>query len=125
MRWNAHVHILDLCLYSHLKEFIANGVRSHVTPKGNVPSTGGLEEDQTRDIALRRTTSPPHYRLSYSGPQTWVRTPSPQEAFCRWRHTTDFTVVAALQCTWRDRVSAGTGWPRVSVVGLAGPVSVY
>ena len=55
MRWNACVHRLDLGLYSHLKEFLGNGVINHVNSKGKIPSTGGSEKGQTRDAALRRT----------------------------------------------------------------------
>ena len=40
---------LDLGLYSHPKEFfLGNGVRSHVTSKERVPSTGDPEEDGIR-----------------------------------------------------------------------------
>ena len=40
MRWNACAHRLDLGLYSHLKEFGGNGVRSHADSKGKIPSVG-------------------------------------------------------------------------------------
>ena len=40
MQWNACVHRQDLSLYSHLKEFLENGVRTHVNSKGKIPSTG-------------------------------------------------------------------------------------
>ena len=40
-----------------------------VTPRGKIPSTGGSEEGRTRDAASRRTASPTHYRLSYTGPK--------------------------------------------------------
>ena len=39
-RWNACVHRLDLGLYSHPKEFLESGVRTHVNCKGKIPSTG-------------------------------------------------------------------------------------
>ena len=35
--WNACVHRLDIGLYSHLKEFLGNGVRTHVDSKGKNP----------------------------------------------------------------------------------------
>ena len=54
MQWNACVHRLDLGLYSHPKEFLGNGVRTHVISKGKIPSTGGSEEGQTRNTASRR-----------------------------------------------------------------------
>ena len=69
VRWNAYVHRLDLGLYFHPKEFWGNGVRTHVNSKGKIPSTGGSEEDGTRDAASGSTASPTHYRLSYSGPR--------------------------------------------------------
>ena len=34
VRWNACMHRLDLCLYSHPKELWGNGVRTHVNSKG-------------------------------------------------------------------------------------------
>ena len=68
MRWNACVHRLDLGLYSHPKELFGNGVRTHVNPKRKVPSIGGSEEGRTRDATSRRTASPAHNLLSYSGP---------------------------------------------------------
>ena len=37
VRWNACVHRLDLGLYSHAKEFLGNGVRTHVNSKGKSP----------------------------------------------------------------------------------------
>ena len=44
MRWNACVHRLDLGIYSELKEFWGNGVRTHVNSKGKILSTAGSEE---------------------------------------------------------------------------------
>ena len=40
VRWNSCVHRLDLGSYSHLKEFLGNGVRTHVNSNGKIPSTG-------------------------------------------------------------------------------------
>ena len=40
--WNACVHKLDLGLYSHLIEFLGNGVGTHVNSKGKIPSTGKI-----------------------------------------------------------------------------------
>ena len=42
VRWNALVHRLDLGLYSHLKEFGENGVRTHVNSKEKNPLYRGL-----------------------------------------------------------------------------------
>ena len=39
VRWNACVHRLDLGLYSYLKEYLGNGVRTHVNSKGKIPCT--------------------------------------------------------------------------------------
>ena len=61
---------LDLGLYSHPKEFLGNGVRTHVNSKKKIPSTGksSSEEDQTHDAASHRSASTTHYRLSHSSP---------------------------------------------------------
>ena len=53
VRWNACVHRLDLGLWFHLKEFLGNGVRTHVNSRGKIPSTGGSEEHRTHVAALR------------------------------------------------------------------------
>ena len=42
--WNAYMCRLDLGLYSHLKEFLVNGVGNHVNSKGKMPSTWGSDE---------------------------------------------------------------------------------
>ena len=70
MRWNTCVHRLDHCLYSHLKEFSWNGVRTHVNSKGKIPSTRGSEEDWTRGAASHSTASPTHYQQCYSSPSS-------------------------------------------------------
>ena len=38
-----------------------------LTPKGKIISSGGSEDDQTHNAAPRRTASPTHHQLSYSG----------------------------------------------------------
>ena len=58
--WGMESEIIDLGLHSHPKEFWVNGVRTHVNSKGNIPSTGGSEEDRTRNAASRMTVSPTH-----------------------------------------------------------------
>ena len=70
VRWNAYmcVYRLDLGLYSHLKEYWGNVVRTHVNFEGKIPSSGGSEEDRICDAASRKTASPTHYQLSYSSP---------------------------------------------------------
>ena len=55
---------------SHPKEFLRNGVRTHINSKGKVPSTRSSEEDRNFDTASSRTASPTHYRLNYSGPHS-------------------------------------------------------
>ena len=68
MQWNACVHRLGLSLYAHPKEFVGNGVKTHVNSKGKIPSTGGSEEGWTCDSASCRTENPTHSWLSYSSP---------------------------------------------------------
>ena len=38
--WNACVHRLGLGLHSHPKQFLGNGVQTHINSKGKIPSTG-------------------------------------------------------------------------------------
>ena len=54
---NACVHRLDVGFYSHLKEFWEIGVKTHISSKGRIPSTGGSEEGRTCDAASHRTAS--------------------------------------------------------------------
>ena len=42
VRWDACIHRLELGLYSYPKEFWGNGVGTHVTSRGNIPSTGKI-----------------------------------------------------------------------------------
>ena len=42
VQWNPRVLRLDLGLYSYPKEFLRNGVRTHVNSKGKIPSTGKI-----------------------------------------------------------------------------------
>ena len=56
MCWNACILRLDLSLYSHPKEFLGNGVRTHINSKGKIPSTG-RSEDWTHDATSHRTPS--------------------------------------------------------------------
>ena len=60
VRWNACVHRLDLDLYSHRKEFLENGVKTHVNSKGKIASTRCSEEGRTGNTASGRTASPTH-----------------------------------------------------------------
>ena len=70
VRWNACVHRLDLGLYSHPKEVLGNGVRTHANSEGNIPSAGSSEEGRNRDAASRRPASPTQDRLSYFDPSS-------------------------------------------------------
>ena len=59
--WNACVRRLDLGLYSHPKEFLGNGVWTHVKSKGKIPYTGKFPQRRIEPAALwtasRNTTS--------------------------------------------------------------------
>ena len=70
MRWNACVHRLDLDLYSCAKEFLGNGVKTHVNSEGKslLPEKFSSEEDQTHDTASSRTASPAHYQEDIPAP---------------------------------------------------------
>ena len=52
---HACVHRLDLVLYTHPKEFLRNGVRTHVNSKEKIPSTGDSEKGRIHDAASHRT----------------------------------------------------------------------
>ena len=71
MRWNACVHRLDFVLYSHSKEFLGNGVRTHANSEGKIPAAGNKfssEDDQTQD-AVKQDSEPNTLPTSYSGPR--------------------------------------------------------
>ena len=69
MLWNACVHRLDLSLYSHLKEFLGNGVRAHVDSNGKISP----EEDGTHNAASSRTASPTDYQRAIPAPfDFWI-----------------------------------------------------
>ena len=51
------MHRLDLGIYSHPKGYGGDGVRTHVYPKGQFPSTEGSQEDGSHDTASSRTVS--------------------------------------------------------------------
>ena len=55
VRWNVHVHRLDLGLYSHPKEFGENGVRTYVNSKVKIPLRGG-SNPQRRELNTLPTT---------------------------------------------------------------------
>ena len=73
---NSCVHRLDLGLYSHLKEFWGNGVKTHVSSKGKIPFTGRNfpQKDQTHNAASSRTVSPTHYQQAVLAPRSVPQT---------------------------------------------------
>ena len=70
VRWDVCVHWLDLGLYSHLKEFWGNGVRTHVNSKGKIPSTGKtLPRGGSNPWRyIKQDSEPNTLPTSYSGP---------------------------------------------------------
>ena len=69
VQWNACVHRLDLGLYSHRKEFLGNGVRTHVNSKGKTTYTGKI----LLRCCIKQDSEPNTLPASYSGPSPWVR----------------------------------------------------
>ena len=55
------MHSLDLGLYSDLKGFLGNRVRTHANSEAKILSAGDSEEGRTSDAASRKTASPRHY----------------------------------------------------------------
>ena len=54
-----HVHRLDLGLYSHLKEFGGNEVRTHASSKGKLPFTGKiLKEELNPQYCIKLDSEP-------------------------------------------------------------------
>ena len=70
VQWYACVHRQDLGLYSHLKEFWWNGVRTHANSKEKscLPENISSEEDRTHNTASSRTVSPTHYQRAIPAP---------------------------------------------------------
>ena len=84
VRWNACEHRLDVCLYSHLKEFWGNEVRTHVNSKGKIPSTGkkiSSVEDRAHDAASSGTASPKHYQRAIPAPSPALESQQPNPRF--------------------------------------------
>ena len=78
VRWDASVHKLDLGLYSHPKEFLGDGVRTHVNSKGKIPSTGGKNLPQRRiePTTLHRAGQRArHTTNELFRPLDWTRSP--------------------------------------------------
>ena len=74
--WNACVHRLDLGLYSHLKEFLGTGVRTHANSKGKIPSTGKnfLRGGLNPWRCIKQDSEPTTLPTSYCGPSNdvWI-----------------------------------------------------
>ena len=69
--WNACEHRLDLGLYSHPKEFWANGVRTHVYCKGKIPSIGKILRWGVSNPGhcIKQDSKPNALPMSYSSSQ--------------------------------------------------------
>ena len=81
--------------------------------KSPLPEKFSPGEYRTHDAASRRTASPTHYQLSYSGPQI--------DSDCDCCCSSDSKVsglVPPLPGVWRDDVDVGTGWLAVSTLCL-------
>ena len=121
VRWNACVHSLDLGLYSHPKEFLGNGVWTHVYSKGKIPSSGKFPQRRIEPATLW-TGSPNTTNWAIAAPRPWFNSHFCHRSFCRSSHTTDLktgTPVAILPGAWRYRINVGTGWPCVSIRWLS------
>ena len=70
MRWNAYLHRLYLGSYSHPKDFLGNGVRTHVNSKGKIPSTGKIlpRGGWNPRHCIKQHSQPNTLPTSYSGP---------------------------------------------------------
>ena len=71
VRWNAYVHRLDLGLYSHPKEFWGNAVRTYLSSKWKIPSTGKkilLSGGLNPQRCIKQDSEPNTLPTSYSVP---------------------------------------------------------
>ena len=77
--WNTCVHRLDLGLYSNLKEFWGNGVRTHVYFKGKIPSTKKIlpREGSNPRRCIKQDSEPNTLPTSYSAPPPSLPLPQP------------------------------------------------
>ena len=68
VQWNACVHRLDLYLYSHLKEFWGNGVRTHVNSNGKSPLLEKIlpREGSNPQCCIQQDSEPNTLPMSYS-----------------------------------------------------------
>ena len=103
-----------------------NEVRTHVTSKGKIPSTGDSEEGRTRNTASRRTASQTHYQLSYSGPplvtELCVSSSIVQESKARFDEDAEFKK-RAYQCVVNLQAYEPThyqAWKMIYDISMAG-----
>ena len=70
VQWNACVNRLDIGLYSHPKQFLGNGVRTHAYSKGKIPSTGKflLKGRSNPRCCIKLDSEPNTLPMSYSSP---------------------------------------------------------
>ena len=73
VRWNVCVHRLGLGVYSHLKEFCWNGVRTHANSKGKIPSTRKILPRGGSNLqrCIKQDSKPNALSMSYSRP-SWL-----------------------------------------------------
>ena len=101
---NARARRQDLGLYSHSKEFWGKGVRTHVHSKGKIPSTGGSEEDRTRNAASLKTGQRAQHTMDWTIPAPPPLSPPPPPPSLHHSNS-----IAALQ--------GGTSCPHVGTSG--------
>ena len=80
LRWNVCVHRLDLGLYSHLKEFGGNWVRTHVNSKVKIPFTGkNFRGGWNPWHCVKQDSEPNTLPMSYPGPHLYSSCFLPKE----------------------------------------------
>ena len=125
VRWSACVHRLDFGLYSHLKGFWGNGVRTHVNSKGKIPSTGKTlcRRGWNPWCCIKQDSESNTLPTSYSGPREQGYGSSLIVVNCT-SHLKTCALVASLPSTWNCGVSARTGWPSISTLWVGETASV-
>ena len=107
--WNACVHRLDLALYSHLKEFWGNGVKTYVNSKRKVPSPRGGSNPWH---CIKQDREPNTLAMSYCGPQCMTL----NNIVSCWRFT-EADEQGCGFCWWRRTDPGGGRWSGVTVPG--------
>ena len=85
VRWNACVRRLDLGLYSHPKEFLGDGVWTHVNSKEKIPSTRKFPQRRIEPVT-QWTASPDTTNELF------------RPLFCIWDHLTILKVLTFQLC---------------------------